>query len=64
MSFEHYVFTPVLSEFKLKLIQYKVFQIVVRDEGEIRQFTWGGRIFLPGESSKEYEVRTKMKQEQ
>ena len=64
MSFEHYAFTPVLSEFKLKLIQYKVFQIVVRDEGEIRHFTWGGRIFLRGESSREYEVRTKMKQEQ
>ena len=64
MSFEHYVFTPVLSEFKLKLIQYKVFQIVVRDEGEIRHFTWGGGIFSSGESNKEYEIRTKTKQKQ
>ena len=55
---------PALSEFKLKLIQYRAFQIVVRDGGRIRNFTWGGRIFLLGEGSKEYVVRTKMEQEQ
>ena len=36
---------PTLSEFKLKLIQYRVFQIVVKDGG----------IFLPSEGNKEYE---------
>ena len=28
----------------------------------IRNFTWG--IFLPGEGNKEYEIRTKIEQEQ
>ena len=55
---------PALSELKLKLIQYRVFEIVVRDRGGsgIRNFTWG--IFLPGEGNKEYEIRTKIEQEQ
>ena len=51
-------------EFKLKLIQYRVFQTVVRNGG-IRNFTWkGGGILLMGEGNKEYEIRTKMEQEQ
>ena len=34
--------------------------------GGIQNFTWGGgeEIFLPGEGNKEYEIRTKMEQEQ
>ena len=50
-------------EFKLKLIQYRVFQTVVRNGG-IRNFTWKGGILLLGEGNKEYEIRTKMEQEQ
>ena len=55
---------PALSEFKLKLIQCRVFQIVVRDGGRIRNLLGGGGIFLPGEGNKEYVIRTKMEQEQ
>ena len=29
-----------LIEFKLELIQYRVFQIMVRDEGGIENFAW------------------------
>ena len=54
---------PELSKFKLKLIQYRVFQIVVRDGGESEILLEGG-IFLPGEGNKEYEIRTKMGHEQ
>ena len=55
---------PALSEFNLKLIQYRVFQIVVRDGGRIRNLLGRGEIFLPGEGNKEYVIRTKMEQEQ
>ena len=54
--------TPALSEFKLKLIQYRVFKIVVRDAGGVRNSAWGD--FLPGEWNKGYEIRTKMEQKQ
>ena len=59
---------PALSEFKLRLIQYIVFQIVVRDgggggAGGLSEILVGW-IFLPGEGNKEYEIRTKMEQEQ
>ena len=54
---------PALSEFKLKLIQYRVFQIMVRDEGGIENFAWW-EIFLQSEGNKEYDIVTKMEQEQ
>ena len=41
---------PALSEFKLKLIQYRYFQIVIWDGKGIRNFTWG--TFLPREGNK------------
>ena len=55
---------PALSEFKLRLIQYIVFQIVVRDGGgaggggglsEILV----GWIFLPGEGTKSMKLEQK-----
>ena len=44
-------------EFKPKLIQYRVFQIVVKDGG-MENFTWGVVIFLLGEGNKEYQIKT------
>ena len=54
--------TSALSEFKLKLIQCRVFKIVVRDGGG-SEILLGG-IFLPGEWNKGYEIRTKLEQKQ
>ena len=54
--------TSALSEFKLKLIQCRVFKIVVRDGEGIRNSAWGD--FLPGEWNKGYEIRTKLEQKQ
>ena len=54
---------PALSEFRLKLIQCRVFKIVVRDGGRESEILLGG-IFLPGEGNKGYEIRTKMEQKQ
>ena len=58
---------PAISSFKLKLIQHRVLQIVVRDgSGRTGNFTWGGGGCrgLPSEGNKEYEIRTKMEEEQ
>ena len=57
---------PAISSFKLKLIQHRVLQIVVRDgSGRTGNFTWGGGCRgLPSEGNKEYEIRTKMEEEQ